>query len=252
MAKHILTRKRVSPSVQSPAGDWLVSPPKRMLVTQELKTITILDLPEKIIHQILSRSDLQQLGILSQVCRQFNNFSTSFLFTNSSIPVLFYSMTSATADQAVVKYFISGSTKEHGLDMSKARTNFKQLGRMIKKLTCLLSTRERVMLSTRVMSRLSLCSSLSPSSQLMSLCEVFLHRLVHMWADDECLLAAGLVFNTFNSGGNSGAVTAVMSPIYRLGSRPELEMQVRNFLASVFYKEVPSDQRGLWLETLLL
>jgi hypothetical protein len=57
------------------------------------------------------------------------------------------------------------------------------------------------------------------------------------------------VFSTFNSG---GAVTAVVSPLHHLGYRPELEMHVRNFLSSVFYKEVDFEQRRLWLETLLL
>jgi hypothetical protein len=88
-------------------------------------------------------------------------------------------MTMASADQAVVKYFISGSEKEYSLDMSKAVTNFRQLGVMVKKLTCLLPTRERVMLSTQLMSRLSPCSALSPSSQIMFLCGVFLQQLVH-------------------------------------------------------------------------
>eukprot|EP00092_Neocalanus_flemingeri_P015145 GFUD01016362.1.p1 GENE.GFUD01016362.1~~GFUD01016362.1.p1 ORF type:complete len:470 (-),score=202.14 GFUD01016362.1:265-1485(-) len=176
----------------------------------------------------------------------------SFLHTSSSIPVLFPSMTTAVADQAVVKYSITGSKKQHGLDMTRARTNFRQLGVTVKKMTCLLPTRERVMLSTQVMSRLCPCSSLSPTSQLMSLCGVFLHQLVDGWTDEECVLAAGLVFSTFNSGGAGGAVSAVVAPSYQLGSRPELEMHVRNFLASVFYKEVASGQQRLWLETLLL
>lgn len=44
----------------------------------------------------------------------------------------------------------------------------------------------------------------------------------------------------------------VMTPAYHLGYRPEMEMLVRNFLSSVFYKEVAFGQERRWLETLLL
>jgi hypothetical protein len=123
---------------------------------------------------------------------------------------------------------------------------------MVKKVTCFFTTRERVMVSTQLMSRLSPCSSLSPSSQMMSLCGVFLHQMVKGWTDEEVVLTARLIFNTFNSGGSEGSVTVVMTPSYHLGSRPEMEMHVRNFLSSVFYKEVAFGQERLWLETLLL
>ena len=45
----------------------------------------------------------------------------------------------------MAKYFISGSEKEYSLNMNKmATTNFfKQLGIMVKKMTCLFTTRER-------------------------------------------------------------------------------------------------------------
>jgi hypothetical protein len=43
-----------------------------------------------------------------------------------------------------------------------------------------------------------------------------------------------------------------MTPAYHLGYRPEMEMLVRNFLSSVFYKEVAFGQERRWLETLLL
>ena len=43
-----------------------------------------------------------------------------------------------------------------------------------------------------------------------------------------------------------------MTPAYHLGYRPEMEMLVRNFLSSVFYKEVAFGKERRWLETLLL
>ena len=143
----------------------------------------------------------------------------------------------------MAKFFISGSEKEYSLNMNKmAIINFRQLGIMVKKMTCLFTTRERVMVSTQLMSRLSPCSSLSPSSHMMSLCGVFLHQIVKGWTDEEVVLTARLVFNTFNSGGSEGPVAAVMAPSYHLGSRPEMEMHVRNFLSPVFFEEVAFGQ----------
>ena len=156
MSPHRGTRKRVSPA-QSPAGDWMVSPAKRMLISNHQKKVTILDLPEQVIHQIFRHSNLLQLGIISQVCKMFNKFTMSFLNITSSIPVLFPSMTVATAQDTMVTFLISGSEKEYSLKMNNlAITNFRQLGIMVKKLTCLLTTRERVMVSIQLMSRLSL------------------------------------------------------------------------------------------------
>ena len=177
MSPHRGTRKRVSPN-QSPAGDWMVSPHKRILVSHHQKKVTILDLPEQVIHKIFIHCSLPQLSNISQVCKQLITFTMSFLNTTSSIPVLFPSMTVATDQHTMAKFFISGSEKEYSLNMNKmAIINFRQLGIMVKKMTCLFTTRERVMVSTQLMSRLSPCSSLSPSSQMMSLCGIFLHQM---------------------------------------------------------------------------
>ena len=139
MSPHLHTRKRVSPG-----GDWMVSPPKRILVSHHQKKVTILDLPEQVIHKIFIHCSLPQLSNISQVCKQLNTFTMSFLNTTSSIPVLFPSMTVATDQHTMAKFFISGSEKEYSLNMNKmAIINFRQLGIMVKKMTCLFTTRER-------------------------------------------------------------------------------------------------------------
>ena len=78
---------------------------------------------------------------------------------------------------------------------------------MVKKLSCLLTTSERVMLSTQLISRLSTCSTLSPSGQMMSLFRVFLYQMVNGWTDEEVFLTAHLIFNTFSCGGYEKSVT---------------------------------------------
>ena len=104
MSPLLRTRKRVSSSAQSPAGDCQVSPAKRKLFSWK-KKVTILDLPEQVIHKIFGHSNLLQLGNLGQVCKQLHKFSMTFLQTTTSIPVLFPSMYVATAPLSVVKFF---------------------------------------------------------------------------------------------------------------------------------------------------
>ena len=115
---------------------------------------------------------------------------------------------------------------------------------MVKKLNCLLTTRESVMVSTQMMSRLFLCSSRSPSSQIMWMCGVFLHQIVKGWTDKEVVLTSHLVE------GCESPVSAVMAPSYHLGTWPELEMHVRNVLSLVVFKEVAFEQERPLLETL--
>ena len=43
-----------------------------------------------------------------------------------------------------------------------------------------------------------------------------------------------------------------MEAQYSLGSMPEMEMEARNFLLSLFVHEVPYGQEELWLRILLL
>ena len=78
---------------------------------------------------------------------------------------------------------------------------------MVKKFSCLLTTSERVMMSTQLISRLSTCSTLSPSSQMMSLFRVFLYQMVNGLTDEEVVLTAHLIFNTFSCGGYDKSVT---------------------------------------------
>ena len=252
MSPQLRERKRVSLSSHLSRDESEVSPPKRKLTARstEKEKVNILQLPEKLFHVILSHIDLQQLCAVSQVCHQFNKYTMSFVKTSSSIPIIFPSMTVDLGDQTGPLFFISGSEKKYSLNKAEAVTNFKQLGILVKKMTCLLPTRERIVLCTRLMARLSPCTVMSPTSTIMSLCGTFIHQIVRGWADKEVVLAARLVFLTFNSG-DEGCVSSILAPGYPLGSRPDTEMHVRNFLSSVFYKEVAFGQEHLWLEALL-
>ena len=69
--------------------------------------------------------------------------------------------------------------------------------------------------------------------------------MVKGWTDEDVVLNARLIFNIFKSGGAEGPVAVAMEPSYHLGPRPEIEMHVRNFLSSAFFKEVAFGQERL-------
>ena len=250
MSPKLRARKRISSSSHILRDGYEESPPKRMLTTTSEAKINWQELPEKMFHIIFSYCDLQQLSAMSQVSHQVNEYTMSFLDIPSSIPALFPSMKVITEDNMLPAFLIKGSEEKYSLNMSAAGINFKMLGILLKKMTCLLPTTERVRLSTKLMSRLSPCSTMSPSTNIMSLCGVFLHQIVRGWTDGEVILAAQLILHTFNSG-EEGCLSSILAPDYTLGSRPDIEMHVRNFLSSVFYKEAAFGQEHLWLETLL-
>ena len=76
--------------------------------------------------------------------------------------------------------------------------------------------------------------------------------MVKGWTDEEVVLTANLIFNTFNSGGSKGSVSVVMEPSYHLGPRPKIEKHIMNFLYSAFFKDLAFGQERLWLEALLI
>ena len=125
--------------------------------------------------------------------------------------------------------------------------NFRRLGELAKRLTCLLPTRQRVAVSAELVTRLS-CPQ-GRSAPLMAAIAVFLHALTRGWADEECSLAAEMIFRVFDTDGH---VTELLNPGYVLGSRPQQELTARNFLFSVFHQEVAGrEQRQLWLRALV-
>ena len=178
----------------------------------------------------------------------------SFCRSPLSLSVLLPSMFTPAARASSTKYRVEGCTQLLGLDPVTTRTNFRQLGELAKHMTCLLPTVERVEVSCELVSRLS-CPQ-GGSGPLMAALGHFLHTLLRGWADDECSVAATVIFRLFDY---CVAVTGLLGPDYRLGSRLEQEMLVRSFLYSVFHREVMGrdgeevrQQQRLWLRSLLL
>jgi len=234
------------------------SPRKKPFLLKSYKSsCNILHLPESIIHIILyyiNSSDVCRVGM---ACKHFNQFTLSFLASPLSIPVLFPSFTRSPLyekiNSSTIEIFhISGSRKiddEYYLDFKRAASDFRKLGSVIKKLSCLLPTSERLKISIQLMTRLSPSSQLYTSSKTYSLCGIFFHQVFRGWTDEELTQAGHMLYDSFTS---SGIMAVMMEAQYRLGSIPEMEMEARNFLLSLYVNEVPYGQEELWLRILLL
>jgi len=223
------------------------------LVKKHARTnFSINDLPEIVLHEIFSYCNLLQLGNLSQVSHKFNEVTASFLTQGSSIPVLFPCMVMAADNvKASFKFKINDDDefKNYVVDSNvKAASNFFQLGIFFKKLSCLMPTVERISLCIKIMRRISPIDTTRPPTHMMPYCGAFFRKLTKGWADEEIVFAAELIYDSFNCDGH---VSMIMSPEYILGSQPDVEMYVRSFLTSVFFKEVEFGQEKLWFSILL-
>ena len=243
--KRSLLLKEASPSPRK----------KPLLLKSDKSSCNILDLPESIIHVILhyiNSSDVSRVGL---ACKQLNQFTLSFLTSPLSISVLFPSFTLSPLYEKIngtsfESFHINGSRKiddEYYLDFKRAASDFRKLGSVIKKLSCLLPTAERLKISIQLMIRLSPSSQLYTSSKTYGLCGIFFHRVFRGWTDEELTQAGNMLYDSFTS---SGIMAAMMAAQYSLGSIPEMEMEARNFLLSVYVNEVPYGQEELWLRIL--
>ena len=230
---------------------------KPFLPAANKSSCSILDMPESVIHKILYYNTSSDASRVGMACKQLNQFTLSFLASPLSIPVLFPSFTRSPLYQLKNNanfeiFHIAGSPKvndDYYLDFKRASSDFRKLGSVIKKLSCLLPTSERMTICIQLMMRLSPSSQLYTSIKACSLCGTFFHQMFRGWTDEELTQAGNMIYDSFTS---SGIMAAIMEAQYSLGSMPEMEMEARNFLLSLFVHEVPYGQEELWLRILLL
>merc|ERR1719334_2693458 len=122
----------------------------------------------------------------------------------------------------------------HQAGQRRVRQGFRRLGLMIKRLTCLLPTRDRINLCSEILSFLADSGARHAVHRLGAVC---LHQLVKGWAECELCLTAAHVLLQFNS---DLRVSRELSLTYQLGSNPDLEASVSMFLRSAFWVEVGS------------
>ena len=76
--------------------------------------------------------------------------------------------------------------------------NFRLLGFLLKKMTCLLPTVKKIRMFTQLMSKIDPCSARA-DRQMMSLRGVALHKLVEGWKEEEVMYATQLVHHTLQN-----------------------------------------------------
>ena len=164
-------------------------------------------------------------------------------------------MFTPAARAAQTRYKVEGSPTALGLDPSSARLNFRRLGELAKRLTCLLPTKERVKVSAKFVGRLTYQEG--SAAPLMSAIGVFIHALMRGWEDVECRSAADAILQMFNAGEEQ--LSELLTEEYILGSRMRQELLTRSFLYSVFHQEVAPGvnraegrrQQRLWIRYLV-
>ena len=240
-------RKRSSQASQ----DEFSSPPKRLHLSPKPG---LADLKGETLKHIFSHFSLTELSRLAMTTRDLATHVFHFSLSAEALPILLPSMLTPAAKSAATKYKVEGSPTSLGLDPSTARLNFRRLGELAKRLTCLLPTRERVRLSAQLVGRLTYQEG--SAGPLMSAIGVFIHALIRGWADAECSVAAEVVLQMFDA---EEQISELLAEEYILGSRVRQELLARNFLYSVFYGEVAPGvnkaeiirQQRLWLRSLI-
>jgi len=239
-------------SSQSASQDDDSSPPKRLHLSPKPG---LADLDGKVLQHVFSHLSLKELSRLAMTTRSLASHVFNFSLAVDALPTLFPSMFTPAARASQTQYKVEGSPTTLGLDPSSARLNFRRLGELVKRLTCLLPTKERVKVSAQVIGRLSYQEG--SAAPLMSAIGVFIHALIRGWKDVECRSAAEAILQMFNA--EEEQLSELLTEEYILGSRVRQELLTRSFLYSVFHQEVAPGvnraegrrQQRLWIRYLV-
>jgi len=239
-------------SSQSASQDDDFSPPKRLHLSPKPGLV---ELDGKALQHIFSYLSLNELSRLAMSSRSLASHVFNFSLSAKALTTLFPSMFTPAAHASQTRYKVEGSPTSLGLDPSSARLNFRRLGELAKRLTCLLPTKERVKVSAQLVGRLSYQES--GAAPLMSAIGVFIHALVRGWEDLECCSAVDAILQMFNA--EEEQLSELLTDDYILGSRVRQELLARSFLYSVFHQEVAPGvnraetrrQQRLWIRHLV-
>ena len=228
------------------------SPPKRLHLSPKPG---LADLDGKALQRVFSYLNLNELSRLAMSTHSLASHLFNFSLSVEALPMLFPSMFTPAAHASQTRFKVEGSPTTLGLDPSSARLNFRRLGELAKRLTCLLPTKERVKVSAQFVGRLSYQEG--SAAPLMSAVGVFIHALVRGWEDVECRSAADAILQMFNA--EEEQLSELLREEYILGSRVRQELLTRSFLYSVFHQEVAPGvnraevrrQQRLWIRYLV-
>ena len=247
------TLKRPSPSPAS-----LVPVPVKKKKKEE--EINLVSLPSKALERILYHCGLEEIGSLGVTCRTLNQACLTYVLSPAStetiFPFLISSKVSGLTDsqlqmcrEEVVMVLAQPFTVNPAI--INIRNKFELLGQVVKKLTCLKPTVERISYLSSLASRLDFEvvqeSHMVKNRTLFGWIGTLLHSFVRGWVDRECERASSLLVTNMKE---EGDLATLLAEAYSPGTRLSLEICYRQYWFSIYHAEV-RDSHQVWLESLL-
>ncbi|XP_012559645.1 F-box only protein 47 isoform X1 [Hydra vulgaris] len=200
-------------------------------------------LPLEVILRILSHASLHSLGILTLSSKEMRNLVLMYVYSKEGYKRVVPSITTA----ADAEEFNSQEFKEESKQCQK---HYSQLGIMLKRSTCLFSTRERLSQVGKILDQLrdshvKICTELG-SDLAYSCYGIFLHAFIAGWEDDEKVKAFQAI---------KGASLLEERIGHVMKSKPAslsgYERYVRVFCKEIFLNKSTLADKSFWLAQIL-
>ena len=217
-------------------------------------------MPSKALERILHHCALQEIGNLGRTCRVLNQACLSYVLSPASTGTIFPFLISSQVS-GLTETQLQLSTEEVVMVLSEPftlvpniniRCQLQVLGQVVKKLTCLKPTVERITYLCSLVSRLDFEvtqqeSHLVKNRTLFSWIGTLLHSFVRGWVDRECERASSLLVTNMKE---KGDLATLLEEDYIPGTRLSLEVCYRQYWFNIYHAEV-RDSHQVWLESVL-
>ena len=213
-----------------------------------------MNLPSNVLERILNHCGLEELGNLGRTCRNLNKACLSFVLSPASTENIFPFLVSSRVSELeqfseeVVMVLSNPFILIPGVNIKK---KFELLGRVVKRLTCLMPTVERITYLCSLISRVDFEviqeSQFVKNKTLFGWIGILLHSFVRGWVDRECERASSLLVTNMRK---EGSLNTLLAEDYIPSTKPSLEICYRQYWFSLYHLEV-RDSQEIWLESLL-
>jgi len=220
----------------------------RLLQKRELKVETtdkgaFSGISTEVLFRILQEIPLISLGSLTLTSKYFRGMVLTYVYSKEG------SKRVVPAIRAVPNSSDLNSL-EYLLESKKCHEHYRQLGIMLKRSTCLFSTRERLAQVGKILDQLrdshvKICSELG-SDLAYSCYGIFLHAFIAGWEDEEKIKA-------FHAIKGASLLEERISHVLKSkpGTLPGYERYVRVFCREIFLNKASSTDKSFWMAQIL-